>query len=57
MLHLGHEGEIQWVGGERNVEGACTAASQAVPDVVGIAVQPGTYLPGLVPKLHGHIHR
>ena len=57
VLRMGPEGEIQRVKGELNVEGACTAASQAVPGVVGIAIQPGTYLPGLVPKLHGRIRR
>ena len=53
VLRMGPEGEIQRVKGERNVE----AASQAVPGVVGIAIQPGTYLPGLVPKLHSRIRR
>ena len=54
---MGHEGEIQRVKGGLNVKGACTAASQAVRAVVGIAIHPGTYLPGLVPKLHGRIRR
>ena len=57
VLRMCREGEIQRVKGELNIEGACTAASHAVPGVVGIAIQPGTYLPGLVPKLHSRIRR
>ena len=38
VLRMGPGGEIQRVKGELNVEGACTAASQAVPGVVSIAI-------------------
>ena len=57
VLRLRPDGEIKRVGGVLNVEGACTAASRAVPGVVGIPVQPGTYLPSLIPKILGRLRR
>ena len=52
LIELRDHGQLQRVGGHINVQGTVTVASQAFPGVVGIPIQPSSYLPGLVPKIH-----
>ena len=55
VLRFRPNGEIKRVGGVLNVERTCTTVSRAALGVVGIPVQPGTYLPSLIPKILGRL--
>ena len=51
IIELRDHGQLKRVGGHINVQGKVTTASNRVPSVVGIAIQPGSYLPDLVSKV------